>query len=202
MGIGGRASGLSARRDGALPTFRYHPDPLATGSVKASDRACRVCGRSRGYVYAGPVRHAVEDLDNAICPWCIADGSAHAGFGAEFTDPEGVGGFDYGNRWDPVPREVAEEVAYRTPGFFTWQSDRWWTHCGDAAEFLGYAGHEELTNEWRGAVDVIRREVGWDSASDDEWADLLREFDRDGSPSAYVFRCKHCGQLGGFWDCH
>ncbi len=50
-------------------------------------------------------------------------------------------------------------------------------------------------------MDVIRKEVGRDSASDEEWEELFQEFDRDGGLSAYVFRCKHCGTLGGFWDC-
>ena len=182
----------------ALPSFRYHPDPLATGSVVRSDTACVVCGRAQGYVYTGPV-YAAEDLDDAICPWCIADGGAHARFGAEFTRVEDVGGHSDG--WDPVPRAVAEEVAYRTPGFSCWQTHYWWTHCRDAAEFLGPAGHAELTGEWRGAVDVIRRDAGWDTAPEDEWEELFRSFERDGSPSAYVFRCRHCGKLGGFWDC-
>ncbi|WP_412524086.1 CbrC family protein [Burkholderia sp. S-53] len=43
---------------GSLPAFRYHPDPLATGSVIRSDARCVCCGDARGYVCAGPV-HAV-----------------------------------------------------------------------------------------------------------------------------------------------
>jgi hypothetical protein len=38
-----------------LPSFRYHPDPVATGSIEPSDAVCRCCGRARGYIYAGPV---------------------------------------------------------------------------------------------------------------------------------------------------
>ena len=68
---------------------------------------------------------------HAICPWCIADGTAAARFGAAFTDAAGVGG--YGD-WDDVPPSVVDEVSQRTPGFTGWQQERWWTHCGDAAE--------------------------------------------------------------------
>ena len=33
-----------------LPTFRYHPDPVGTGSVKAEpDTPCLGCSRIRGY---------------------------------------------------------------------------------------------------------------------------------------------------------
>lgn len=151
-----------------LPTFRYHPDSVATGTV--------------------------DDIQDAIRPWRLADGSAHARFGAEFNDIGGIGGYNDGG--DPVPRAVAEEVAYRTPGFATWRAEPWWTHCGDAAAFLGPAGFRELSNEWRAAVDVIRRDGGYDRLPDDDWEQLLRAFDRDGSPTAYVFRCRHCGRLG------
>ena len=58
-----------------LPTFKYHPDPVATGNVVQSDTECVCCGKARGFIYAGPV-YAIEEYDHCICPWCIADGSA------------------------------------------------------------------------------------------------------------------------------
>src|SRR5579871_4660279 len=124
----------------ALPHFQYHPDPLATGSIVPSDTPCACCSAARGYVYVGPV-YAEEELVECLCPWCIADGSAHERFNAEFVDAAGVGG--HGD-CDPVSPEVVEEVAFRTPGFSGWQQERWWTHCGDAAAFLGPAGWKEL----------------------------------------------------------
>ena len=63
-----------------LPRFRYHPNPLATGAVKASDAICVCCGLSHGHIYGGPV-YAVTVLDDSLCPWCIADGSASAKLG-------------------------------------------------------------------------------------------------------------------------
>ncbi|WP_274521918.1 CbrC family protein [Burkholderia pyrrocinia] len=42
----------------SLPAFRYHPDPLATGSVIRSDARCVCCGDARGYVYAGSAQAA------------------------------------------------------------------------------------------------------------------------------------------------
>ena len=42
-----------------LPSFRYHPDPIAdpiaTGSVVPSDTVCRCCGQACGYIYKGSV---------------------------------------------------------------------------------------------------------------------------------------------------
>jgi hypothetical protein len=137
----------------------------------------------------------LEDLNEAFCPWCIADGSAATAFDAEFTDPEGVG--DYGS-WDPVPPEVVNEVARRTPGFSGWQQERWWTHCSDAAAFLGRAGRRELDIRWSEAVPALQAESELVGEAWEEYADAL---EADGSPTAYVFRCRHCGRLGGYSDC-
>ena len=123
-----------------LPGFRYHPYPLATGSVVESDATCAACGKTRGYVYTGPVY--MQDEPEALCPWCIADGTAAETFGAEFTD-FGVG------VPDDVPREVLEELAFRTPGFSGWQQERWLYHCGDGAAFLGIDDGEPATYRFR-----------------------------------------------------
>ena len=50
---------------------------------------CVCCGERRGYIYAGPV-YSERELSDSLCPWCIADGSAHSRFGAEFTDAAGA----------------------------------------------------------------------------------------------------------------
>lgn len=179
----------------SLPTFKYHPDPLATGSVVASDVECACCGQARGHVYAGPV-YAEGDYENRICPWCIADGSAHRRLGASFTDEEAVGG--YGD-WPAVSEAVVEEVAYRTPGFSGWQQENWWTHCGDAGEYLGRAGKLDLKTRWPQAIESIRQSAGLEDGTG--WAGFFDALDKDGSPTAYVFRCRHCGALGGYQDC-
>src|SRR3954469_21359716 len=113
-----------------LPVFRYHPDSVGTGNAQQSNQECVCCGEQRGLIYVGPV-FAEDELNEALCPWCIADGSAHERFDAEFTDAASVG-----LGWEDVPQKVVEEVSFRTPGFSGWQQERWFTHCGDAAEFL------------------------------------------------------------------
>lgn len=178
-----------------LPKFKYHPDPIATGSVIESDAECMCCGQSRGFIYTGPV-YAEEELDEALCPWCIADGSAHEKFDASFTDEEGVG--DYGS-WEAVPEEIVEQVTYRTPGFSGWQQERWWTHCGDAAAFIGRAGREELEKYGQEAIQFIQDSTGLPNGK--EWERFFAALDKDGSPTAYLFRCIKCGALGGYQDC-
>jgi hypothetical protein len=92
-----------------LPKFRYHPDPVETGNIKESDNLCASCGNARGYIYTGPV-FSIDELDDCICPWCIADGNAHEKFDASFTDRDGIG--DYGS-WEDVPESVREKTCQR-----------------------------------------------------------------------------------------
>jgi uncharacterized protein CbrC (UPF0167 family) len=178
-----------------LPRFKYHPDPLATGSVKPSDEACCVCTERRGFVYTSVVYGEME-LEGPVCPWCISDGSAHDRFGAEFTDLAGIGGHPDG--WPKPAQSVAEEVAWRTPGFSGWQQERWYTCCDDAAAFLGHAGTAELACPWSAAREAIALECGMVGEDLDDYMNALSA---TGSPTAYVFRCLHCGSLGGYSDC-
>jgi uncharacterized protein len=85
-----------------LPQFRYHPDPVRSGSVIASDAQCVCCSARRGFIYAGPV-YSERELDEMLCPWCIAEGSAHQTFDASFADPACFP--------DDIPHEIVEEIA-------------------------------------------------------------------------------------------
>lgn len=177
--------------DEALPTFRYHPDPVATGSVDRSSTPCRVCGLVREAVYVGPVLSR-EEVGDEICTWCIADGRASAALGAEFTD---VG-------WgvpDDIPAKVTDEIAKRTPGFVGWQQEHWLYHCSDGAAFLGRAGFEEL-REHPDAIEMLLREhdeFGWTPEKSKAYVEALH---RDGDATAYLFRCLHCDRHIAYSD--
>jgi uncharacterized protein CbrC (UPF0167 family) len=166
-----------------LPEFPYHPDPLATGFVEMSNAGCLACERVRGFIYTGPV-FAVEDIQESLCPWCIADGSAATRFEATFTDDTRVP--------DDVPGEVVMHVTTRTPGFRGWQQEHWLYHCGDGAAFLGVAGWPELEAH-PAALDALRDENGDSGFSPQQVEDYLRSLDKDGSPAAYLFKCRRCG---------
>lgn len=128
-------------------------------------------------------------------PWCIADGSAHTKLKAEFVDIDCIGG---GN-WESVRTEIAEAIAYRTPGFSGWQQERWFTHCSDGAECLGAMGKQELLRAGADAVKVIRDESGYAS---DEWERYFDGLNAEHGPAtAYLFKCRHCGTIGGYSDC-
>jgi uncharacterized protein CbrC (UPF0167 family) len=174
-----------------LPAFRYHPDPIATGSIRPSPEECLACGRQRGFTYVGPV-YAVEELDGELCPWCIADGGAARAFDAEFTD---VG---WGVPSD-VPQAAIDEISKRTPGYSSWQQDHWLYHCGDGAAFLGRVGREEL-ERFPDALETLRRDCEADGSNDHEITVFINALTRDGSPTAYLFRCLVCGRHQVYTD--
>lgn len=170
--------------DEALPHFRYHPDPIRTGVVEASSGVCACCGQARGFVYTGPV-YGEEELDDRLCPWCIADGSAAANLGASFAD-------DWALVRAGVAREIVEEVNLRTPGFVSWQSEEWLSHCGDACAFHGDISKAELVGLSGAVVGPVRQAHGM---SDQEWQDLVGGYEPGGDPALYKFVCLHCGSI-------
>lgn len=176
-----------------LPTFKYHPDPVATGSIIRSKAVCECCGQQRGFIYTGAV-YCVQELSEGVCPWCIADGSAHAKFDAEFTDSAGIGGR---YQTQKVSAAIIEELAFRTPGFSGWQQERWLACCNDAAAFVGCAGQVELQTRFPDAIESIRA----DSEMGEHWPHFFQRLSSDDTPTAYVFRCLHCGHHIGYADC-
>ena len=177
-----------------LPKFRFSPNAYALDLFVAESGTCSCCGQARELKYNSSF-YSREEPDY-LCPWCIADGSAHKQLGASFTDEDCVGG---GGEWSPVSHEVVDEVANRTPGFSGWQQERWWTHCGDAASFLGRAGKAELSALGPEAIQAVQDSTGL--ANGHEWDAFFEALDKDGSPTAYVFRCRACGAIGGYQDC-
>jgi uncharacterized protein CbrC (UPF0167 family) len=176
-----------------LPKFKYHPAPLNTGSIAPSDEVCEVCGTAKGHVYCAGT-YGLREL-TSVCPWCIADGSAHEKFDVEFTDRTLIGGVE----WEAVSQEIADEVAFRTPGFSGWQQERWFTHCGDAAEFLGPMGKEQIERVGPEAMEVLRGESAYAAK---QWKSYYESLDAERGPTAYLFACRHCGKLGGYSDSH
>jgi uncharacterized protein len=171
-----------------LPVFSYHPDPIVSGSILISDARCACCGQTRGFIYSGPA-----DLEEALCPWCIANGSAHAKFDASFCDPAGFS--------DSLPPATVEEIAYRTPGFSSWQQERWLSCCGDACAFMEPIGYAELLDRYPRLEGLLMmhivHELGISGAAATRF---LRALHRDDGPTAYVFACRHCDVQMGYID--
>lgn len=176
----------------SLPTFRFHPDPVRSGSIVASRKLCRCCGQKRGWIYTGPV-YGETDLDEALCPWCIADGSAHAKFGTEFIDTNGID--------DDVPPAAVDEIAQRTPGFASFQAERWLSCCGEPAAFVTPAGIADIRTHFRSLegelMTFIVHELGISGGAARRMFEALH---RDQSPTAFVFQCRKCERHLGYVD--
>ncbi len=175
-----------------LPVFRYHPDPIASGSVIESDEGCDCCGARRGFIYRSSV-YWQGDTKPALCPWCIADGSAHRKFDASFNDTS--------NLADDVVPEIADEVAHRTPGFNTWQQELWLSCCGDAAAFLEAVGYAEIREKYPELQGTLTKYFIEEFRMDDDRARrLLQKLNIEYGPTAYVFACLHCGARQAYVD--
>lgn len=115
----------------ALPQFPYHRDPVASGSIKESNAVCGCCGKARGAVYSG-VTYAAG-VPEALCPWCIADGSAAEKYDASFFDAYFC---DEEMNIVDMPAEAHHNVFSLTIGFATFNPFGWWVHCGAPAEYI------------------------------------------------------------------
>ena len=172
-----------------LPYFRYHPAPLATGAVAASEKICACCNQARGYIYVGPV-YSVNDLHDALCPWCIADGSAASKLDASFAD-------SYPLARAGVPADVIEEVNLRTPGYVSWQQEWWLSHCGDACEFHGDASIQDVESASDSTKQAWLLEYKQDEAA---WKWVTEGYQPGGDSALYKFVCRHCRQVLFAWD--
>jgi len=169
-----------------LPRFTFHPDPIRSGSVATSDAECRCCGERRGYVYTGPVYSAEDDLDDALCPWCIADGSANREFDATFVDSAALG--------NDVPESTVAEITERTPGYNAWQAEQWPSCCNDATEFVGPVGIAEIRKDYRPFETSVLNHIIYDMGiSGGAALRKLESLHRDTGATAFLFQCPRCG---------
>jgi uncharacterized protein len=167
-----------------LPIFKYHPDPVASGSVVQSDTSCDCCGKARGYIYTTPI-YAEEDTPNGICPWCIAEGKAHKKLDATFVDSEAFMG--------DAPEDAIEEITERTPGYSAWQGEQWPVCCEDATAFIEPLGITEIRARYRELEGMVLSHIIYEMGiSGGAATRLLGELDREKGPTAYLFRCLTC----------
>ena len=169
-----------------LPTFRYHPDPIATNAIVCEEIICCACHKKRGYKYTGSLYS--ENDHGEICPWCISDGSAAEKFNGIFTDDEPL-------LRNGIREEIVKEVTQRTPGFQAWQQEIWLSHCGDAAAYLGDSIEmARLAPEdfWTS----VRSNIG---LNDDDFSEYKNGIFK-GDLAVYIFKCLSCNKLIGYSD--
>lgn len=164
-----------------IPTFKYHPSPLATKAFEESKEGlvCDCCGEVTHIYYQTPF-YSIDDVE-CLCPTCIANGNAATKFNGSFQDDlsieEGVDDLD-----------KIDELIHRTPGYCGWQQEYWRVHCGDFCAYLGYVGASELK-----ALGIME-EVLDDPIWDDEQKQMIKESVNGGHLQCYLFKCLHCGK--------
>lgn len=166
-----------------LPKFKYHPNPLATGAISESTEVCECCEKARGYIYTASF-YSAEEVE-AICPWCIADGSAAEKYDGSFSD-------EYPLMESGISEEVTEEVCKRTPGFISWQQEIWQCHCGAPCEFHGDAEKQDI-EELSGST--LESFLSTNMVKPEYWVGILQHYEKAGNPAVYKFKCIKCGEV-------
>ena len=171
----------SARRERLkdLPFFKYHPDPLETGSFEeGEEKICPCCG-NKSKVYYSSFPYCSENVEY-ICPTCISNGEAARKFDAEFVqNAEWHGEND---------EEKDDELFHRTPGYMSWQGEYWLSCCDDYCAYMGTVGTRELK-----AMDIAD-EVIEEYVQRGAFEDIGEYLVKDGPMCGYLFKCLHCGK--------
>lgn len=172
-----------------LPTFKYHPDPIATGAIEKTKKDCECCDRSTGFIATSNIHstHSVE----TICPWCIADGSAAKKYDGLFSDSDPL-------LSDGIDKEIVKEVCEGTPSFISWQQERWLSHCNDACEFHGDAEKSDLVDLQNKNLDQF---LSNEYMTAKVWSIILQSYDKGGDTAIYKFKCRVCGENQFYADC-
>lgn len=173
-----------------LPYFKYHLDPIRTGSFKFDKKVkCDCCEKETTVYYTGPF-YSIKDIDY-LCPQCIANGAASEKFNGEFQDYLSLDNISEQEDINPsMLQEDAKinELIHRTPGYSGWQQEIWLSHCNDYCAFVGYVGWDEIKDILDDFVDIESdcTELG---LSMDELPNYLYN---GGSCQGYLFQCLHC----------
>lgn len=159
-----------------LPKFRYHPNLYNNEIVHFDDGICQCCGKKvKAYI---DQMYTQEEID-CICLDCVSNGSAVKKFGGCFIqDAEKV----------IKDEKKTEELFHKTPGYMSWQGEYWLTCCNDYCEFIEDVGTKELEDL------EIANEVFEDYEKRNEYKNVRANLVKGGSPSGYLFKCKHCGK--------
>ena len=173
-----------------LPFFKYHPDPLKTGTFETDETVvCDCCGKETDVYYSGPF-YSVEDVEY-LCPECIANGKASKKFDGDFID------IYFGEVSD---EEKIDELIHRTPSYCGWQQEIWVTHCDDFCAFLGYVGAKEL-KEMGVLEEVIENgSPEFNAEWSEEQIEIIKNMVDGGHVQGYLFKCLHCGKHFLYYD--
>ena len=100
-----------------------------------------------------------------------------------------------------LSESVIEELASRTPGFSSWQSEQWFSCCNDAMTFLEPAGIQEIRERYRELEFAVLGNILYDlHISGGAATRMLESLHKNSGPTAYIFQCSHCGAYRTYVD--
>ena len=171
-----------------LPDFEYFPDPLRNGCIVEKQGSCPCCNQSRAFMYVGPI-YSIHDVEE-VCPWCIANGTAASKWSASFNDVYLAS--------NEVPKDVVETIDQKTPGYETWQGNKWLFSASDALIFVGEVVGKDLLYENNLAkIEACRGALSeWNFPEDFELSNVVI----GGQPAIYLFRDKASGIYEAYAD--
>ena len=139
-------------------------------------------------MYVGPI-YCTEDVSE-VCPWCIADGGASAKWAAVFNDiydiPSGV------------PVQIVEIITERTPGYSTWQGNKWLFSEHDALVFIGEViGSQIIKKDETAKISACRKAlVDWNFPDDFDLSKVVL----GGQPAIYLFQDRKTENYDAYAD--
>ena len=176
----------------------------------ADNTTCTLCGAPE-VCFCLEYTHCPELSDEhkqnaAGCVHCLEAGRFEFWHDTEigFLDENGLKQVYSHNELPPpnFPTSACIELR-RTPQIVTWQQEVWLTHCND---FMTYIGTWEPNDFYLHASEGDGRALFMEMT--DRYNDLWDASLPDGASrleswyaTYYVFRCRHCGNLRGNWDC-
>ena len=176
----------------------------------ADEKICTLCnelGTCFRLEYAiCPTQSDTHKADAYGCLSCLRSGRFQFWHDTEIgvLDNNGLKHVYKHNKPPPLnfPRAAFTELR-RTPQIVTWQQELWLTHCND---FMAYIGTWEPKDFYANALDGNGRALFLKMTEEYNhlWDSSLREGEErltTWHATYYAFRCLHCGELRGNWDC-
>ncbi len=159
-----------------LPQFKYHPNLYLSDMVTFETNVCNCCGKKvHAYISHMHTRFKVT----CICLDCVASGKAAEKFDGYFNEDD-----------SPVKSpEKNDELCKRTPGYYSWQQEKWLNCCNDHCAYLGRVGKADLDDLG------IYQEVVAECEKREVWVnELIDDMTPDGWVNGHLFQCLHCGK--------
>lgn len=173
---------------------------------------CSICNEEHDYCfdleYSITDKFKEEEREGKVgCYDCLRKGEFEFWHDTEFgmLDETGLSKIYSHNMDNPPQLDDTTMLELRcTPQIVTYQQELWLTHCND---FMVYKGTWEPLDFYKNSptgdgkdlfMEMTDKEIShlWDSSLPEGQTVLEQWY-----PTYYVFQCRHCKKLRGYWDC-